>query len=127
MSDCKHQLFSIKVYSASEDDEEENILVGSRGIRCDDCGKTAFDIQQENSEIRSKLDKAEKTIKSLFCCCDIEHGNCRLIEQERDEARQQVKKMREILADVLSDCYLSDGMRSEIERLISLDGDSNVT
>ena len=83
MSDCEHQLFFIKVYSASEDDEEENILVGSRGITCEDCGKTMFDIQQENSDLRAKLEATE---------------------QERDEARQQGASLRSALEEILAYC-----------------------
>ena len=37
-----------------------------------------------------------------------------IIEQQA----KQIESMKEILGDVLSDCYLSDGMRSEIEKRI---------
>lgn len=38
-----------------------------------------------------------------------------------EQQEKQIKETKEILQDVLSDCYLSDGMRSEIERLVSDD------
>ena len=116
MSDCEHQLFFIKVYSASEDDEEENILVGSRGITCEDCGKTMFDIQQENSDLRAKLEATE---------------------QERDEARQQGASLRSALEEILAYCTPKLSLFDQTpfediciicqEALANLDGDSNVT
>lgn len=39
----------------------------------------------------------------------------------RRELQKEVENLKGILQDVLSDCYLSDGMRAEIERLIGSD------
>lgn len=52
-----------------------------------------------------------------FSC--LRHGTMHDICESIEKQEKHVEELKEILQDVLSDCYLSDGMRLEIERLTS--------
>ena len=67
-------------------------------------------LEKENADLRAERDNFQNNGIEV----------AKQLIKERDEARRQVVKQREILQDILSDCYLTDDMRLEIERLISI-------
>lgn len=69
-------------------------------------------------EIADFIEQQETKITSLMQIIESQKETNLAIVNKVEQQAKQIESMKEILGDVLSDCYLSDGMRSEIERRI---------
>ena len=84
----------------------EDIMPGDRERIADELER----LERENDDLRAERDNFQNNGIEV----------AKQLIKERDEACGKLSKQCEILQDVLSDCYLTDGMRLEIERLISI-------
>lgn len=100
MSKCNHSTFYITHCVIVEGDEKESMSVGSGLITCEDCGKTVFDIKQENSALRTKLATAEKELNRNFRAELQAKAKLQETIKERDEAQAQVAVMRKALEKI---------------------------
>ena len=91
---------------------------------CNDKRMIGFNTSEDAKRmIRNSYTKIETSDATIYnTVYDILPSDRERIADFIEQQAEQIKAMREIFQDVLSDCYLSDGMRSEIIK--RLDGGS---
>lgn len=65
MSDCKHVAFQLIDSKVFDNDGTEIGCTGGGLIKCADCDKTVFGIQEENTQLKSDLQALRKRLKDL--------------------------------------------------------------